>query len=162
MTRHIHNEWQWCCPKVHRECLKGWKAHGTRILVTSFKPKQKRIKMDIIQYFASTNVRDGEEKDDFYNRLSSSSRVCYRSRWSNVMAMGDLNVKMGSINTWYEECMGRPGLGEMNKNGERFAEFCASNSLVIGGSIFQLNRIHKATWVPTDNTTENRYTMNAY
>jgi hypothetical protein len=50
--------------------------------------------------------------------------------------MGDLNAKVGSSNAGYEEIMGQQGLEEMNENGERFADFCASNNLVIGGSIF--------------------------
>jgi len=49
--------------------------------------------------------------------------------------------------------MGRPGLGEMSDNGEKFTDFCALNGLVIGGSIFPHKRIHKVTWVSPDNST---------
>ena len=52
--------------------------------------------------------------------------------------------------------MGKQGLGEMNDNGERFANMCATNNFVIGGTIFQHKRIHKATWVSPDNLTENQ------
>nr|KAG5688778.1 hypothetical protein BaRGS_030647 [Batillaria attramentaria] len=44
----------------------------------------------------------------------------------------------------------------MNENGERFADFCALNQLVIGGSIFPHKRIHKATWRSPDHVTENQ------
>ena len=44
----------------------------------------------------------------------------------------------------------------MNDNGERFADLCASNQLVIGGSIFPHKRIHKATWISPDHVTENQ------
>jgi hypothetical protein len=71
------------------------------------------------------------------------------------MVIADLNAKVGSNSRGYEEFMGQQGPGEMNENGERFADFCASNSLVIGGSIFQHKRIYKATWVSSDHTTEN-------
>ena len=57
--------------------------------------------------------------------------------------MGDLNAKIGGDNKGYELVMGNHRLGEINENGEIFADFCASNDLVIGGSIFK--RIHKAT-----------------
>ena len=70
--------------------------------------------------------------------------------------MGDFNTKIGEDNTGYEEVMGRHGLGEMSDNGERFTDFCALNSLVIGGSIFPHKRIHKVTWVPPDNSMENQ------
>ena len=47
-------------------------------------------------------------------------------------------------NTGYEDIMGTHGLGQMNENGERFADLYAMNQLVIGGSIFPHKRIHKA------------------
>ena len=61
--------------------------------------------------------------------------------------MGDFNAKIGMDNTGYEDIMGTHGLGQMNENGERFADLCALNQLVIGGSIFPHKRIHKATWI---------------
>nr|KAG5711442.1 hypothetical protein BaRGS_025869 [Batillaria attramentaria] len=57
-----------------------------------------------------------------------------------TILMGDFNAKIGSDNTGYEDTMGTHGLGQMNENGERFADFCALNQLVIGGSIFPHKR----------------------
>ena len=34
----------------------------------------------------------------------------------------------------------------MNNNGERLADFCLNNDLVIGGTIFPHKNIHKLTW----------------
>ena len=62
-----------------------------------------------------------------------------------TLMMGDFNGKIGADNTGYDDIMGRPELGVMNENGERFADLCALNQLVIGGSIFPHRRIHKAT-----------------
>nr|KAG5704548.1 hypothetical protein BaRGS_031812 [Batillaria attramentaria] len=73
-----------------------------------------------------------------------------------TILMGDFNAKIGSDNTGYEDTMGTHGLGQMNENGERFADFCALNQLVIGGSIFPHKRIHKATWRSPDHVTENQ------
>lgn len=44
----------------------------------------------------------------------------------------------------------------MNENGERFADLCAFNNLVVSGSVFPYKRIHKATWVLPDHSTENQ------
>ena len=118
-----------------------------------FKTQQRKINIDIIQCYTPTNDSDDEEKDDFYNRLSTIFQSPPRRKI--VMVMGDLNAKVGSNNTGYKELMGLQGLGEMHENGERFAELFASNSLVIGGCIFQHKRIHKATWASSDHTTEN-------
>ena len=47
-----------------------------------------------------------------------------RSRRNLIVVMGDLNAKIGGDNEGYETVMGKEGLGEMNDNGERFADFC--------------------------------------
>ena len=48
------------------------------------------------------------------------------------------------------------GLGVMNDNGERVVNACAANNIVIGGSVFPHKRIRKATWVSSDQVTENQ------
>ena len=70
--------------------------------------------------------------------------------------MGDFNAKIGMDNLGYEDITGTHGLGQMNENGERFADLCALNQLVIGGSIFPHKRIHKATWISPNHVTENQ------
>jgi len=70
--------------------------------------------------------------------------------------MGDLNAKIGLDNTGRERIMGRHGLGCLNENGERFADLCAFNDLVIGGSIFPHKTIHKATWISPDGRSSNQ------
>ncbi|VDP08790.1 unnamed protein product, partial [Schistosoma margrebowiei] len=67
-----------------------------------------------------------------------------------IILMGDLNAKVGIDNTGYEDIMGQHGLDERNENEERFANLCVFNKLVIGGTIFQHKRIHKATWISPD------------
>ena len=52
--------------------------------------------------------------------------------------------------------MGQQSLGEMNDNGERFVDLCATSNLVIGGSLFQHRRIHKETWISSDLQTEDQ------
>lgn len=65
---------------------------------------------------------------------------------------GDFNAKIGTDNTGYEGTMGTYGLGQMNENGERFADLCALNQLVIGGSIFP----HKPHGDPQTTERENQ------
>ena len=54
---------------------------------------------------------------------------------------GDFNAKIGTDNTGYEGTMETHGLGQMNENGERFADPCALNQLVIGGSVFHTSHM---------------------
>ena len=62
----------------------------------------------------------------FYDKLSKPVTVI----------MGDFNANIGSDNQGYENVMRVHGLGVMNDNGERFVNACATNNIVIGGSVF--------------------------
>lgn len=110
--------------------------------------------MDVIQCYAPTNESDENIKEDFYNRLQTIIQA--RPRRKIIVTMGNFNAKIGQNNRGFEEIMGKEGLGEMNENGERFANLCATTNQVIGGSIFQHKRKHKATWVSPDLRTENQ------
>ena len=65
----------------------------------------------------------------------------------------DLNATIVKNNIVCVEVMGRHGLGEMNNNGEKLLDICASNKLIVGGSIFPHKNIHKAIWVSPDHVT---------
>lgn len=70
--------------------------------------------------------------------------------------MDDFNTKIGHDNTGYEKVMGQHGLGGINENGERFADLCTMNNLVIDGSISPHRRRHKANWVSPNLVTKNQ------
>ena len=140
--------------RTAQRALIGWEAHGSRIIRAAFRTKKKRINLNIIQCYAPTNDSEEEMKDEFYNQLQTILDKCPER--DVTILMGDFNAKVGEDNTGYEEVMGTHGLGEMSENGERFADTCALNKLVIGGSIFPHRRIHKATWVSPDHVTENQ------
>ncbi|CAH1248758.1 Hypp8389 [Branchiostoma lanceolatum] len=73
-----------------------------------------------------------------------------------TLVMGDLNAKVGSDYEGRESAMGRHGCGNINDNGERLVDFCLSNRLVIGGTIFPHKNIHKLTWNSPDGNTINQ------
>nr|KAG5701564.1 hypothetical protein BaRGS_024814 [Batillaria attramentaria] len=140
-------------PEAQRALI-GWEPVNSRIITAKFITKKKDINLNIIQCYAPTNDAEEEKKDDFYQQLQT---VIDRGGAKDMtILMGDFNAKIGSDNTGYEDTMGTHGLGQMNENGERFANFCALNQLVIGGSIFPHKRIHKATWRSPDHVTENQ------
>ena len=62
-----------------------------------------------------------------------------------TISIEDLNAKIAADNSGYEGVMGRHGLGEMDENGEMFSDLCASNGLVIKGSVSTHRRIYKTT-----------------
>ena len=140
-------------PEAQRALI-GWEPVSSRIITAKFTSKRKNINLHIIQCYAPTNDADDEKKDEFYLQLQAI--VEKASTKDMFMMMGDFNAKIGSDNTGYEDTMGTHGSGVMNDNGERFADLCANNQLVIGGSIFPHKRIHKATWISPDHVTENQ------
>ena len=136
------------------EALIGWEPVTSRIITAKFTTKKKDIRLNIIQCYAPTNDAKEKKKDDFYQQLQA---VVDRSGAKDItILMGDFNAKIGMDNTGYEDIMGTHGLGQMNENGERFADLCTLNQLVIGGSIFPHKRIHKATWISPNHVTENQ------
>ena len=140
-------------PEAQRSLI-GWEPVNSRIITAQFATQKDNIKLNIIQCYAPTNDAIEDKKDDFYDQLQS---VLDRQRAKDInILMGDFNAKIGSDNTGYEDIMGAHGLGQMNENGERFADLCSLNQMVIGGSIFPHKRIHKATWRSPDHVTENQ------
>ena len=63
------------------------------------------------------------------------------------MVMGDLNAKVGADRRTLEHVMGNQGIGIRNDNEERIVDFCNTNSLVIGGTVFQHKPCQKSSWV---------------
>ena len=101
------------------------------------------IKLNIVYGYAPIHEKTDETKEELYNQLHD---IMSSLGDKNInLIMGDFNAKIGSDNQWYENVMGVHGLGVMNDNGERFVNACATNNIVIGGSVFPQKIIHKAT-----------------
>ena len=140
--------------KEAQRALISWEPINSRIITAKFQTTHKKINLQVVQCYAPTNDTDDETKDQFYNQLHHILQS--RKEKDIMILMGDMNAKIGGNNNGYELIMGKEGPGTMNENGERFAEACADNNLVIGGSVFQHKNIHKITWVSADHITENQ------
>ena len=64
-----------------------------------------------------------------------------------IIFMGDLNAKVGADNSGSDRVMGRHRSGIINENGERLVEFCTTNYLVVGGTLFLIERSIKSQCV---------------
>ena len=141
--------------KEAQKALTEWEPIDSRIITATFKTGVDRLKIKVIQCYAPTNDAEETVKDNFYDRLQSVI-MSSRSKKEITVLMGDLNAKIGADNRGYERTMGRHGLGQMNENEEKFADFCAEHDLVIGGSCFPHKDVHKSTWVSPDQNTTNQ------
>ena len=137
------------------KALISWRPVSSRLITATFRAKQERILVRLIMCYAPTNEASDEVKDQFYGRPESVLGDNRPQRELTIL-MGNMNAKIGSCSIGYEDVMGTCGLGEMNNNGERFADLYAEHELVIGGSIFSLKRIYKATWISPNYTAENQ------
>lgn len=133
--------------------LISWEPINSWIITARFQTTHKRINFQAIQCYAPTNNTDDKLKNNFYNQLQ---HLLQARKEKDILLMGDMNAKVGNNNSGYELVMGKQGIGSMNENGERFADICADNNLVIGGTVFPHKFIHKATWISPDHTTENQ------
>ena len=69
-----------------------------------------------------------------------------------MVLLGDWNAKVGKRQVGEEGGLGKEALKCVrNDNGERFVEFCATNSLVITTTSFPHKDIHKYTWTSPRN-----------
>ncbi|CAH8512479.1 unnamed protein product [Heterobilharzia americana] len=113
------------------QALMQWEPISScRIMTARFNSKGRKVTIIQCQCYAPTNNAEQEKKEEFYRQLQSE--LDKTSVGDIKTLMGDMNAKLGGDNTVREQTMGREVLGEMNENGELFAEFCAFNDLVIG------------------------------
>ena len=132
--------------------LKEWEPISERIIFARFESKCQNT--TIIQVYAPTNDAEEGVKEDFYQQLQSAySKTKARDL---TMVIGDLNAKVGADDRNWEVSMGTHGEGVINENGEMFCDFCTSNGLVIGGTLFPHKKSHKLTWRSPDGITENQ------
>ena len=104
--------------------------------------------------YAPIEDANAEVKDAFYDQLQTVVESVHAH--DMLLILGDLNAKVGSDNTGREHVMGKHGIGTINDNGERLADFCEENNLLIGGTLFQHKHIHKTTWTSPYGTTKNQ------
>ena len=134
------------------KALLEWKPFGSRLLKARFHSKY--TKLSVLVCYAPTEDANAEVKDAFYDQLQTAVESVHAH--DLLLILGDLNAKVGSDNTGREHVMGKHGIGTINDNGERLADFCEENNLLIGGTLFQHKHIHKTTWTSPDGTTKNQ------
>ena len=49
---------------IAQSALIGWKRHGPRIITATFRTKERRINIDMIQCYAPANDNDDQDKED--------------------------------------------------------------------------------------------------
>ena len=88
----------------------------------------------IIKNFTPVNEVEEDMKEEFYYKLQATFNKTRRR--DLTLVMGNLNTKVGLDNKERELIMGTQGVGIINENRELFCNFCITNGLVIGRTLF--------------------------
>nr|XP_049705654.1 transposon TX1 uncharacterized 149 kDa protein [Helicoverpa armigera] len=98
----------------------------------------------LISAYAPTLQASPEDKDAFYEDLCHCLTTSNRS--DKLLLLGDFNARIGNNQNNWPDCVGLHGIGNMNENGQRLLEFCASHSLCITNTYFHTKAAHKVSW----------------
>ena len=108
--------------------------------------------MTSVVSYAPTDVAEAEEKDQFYQSFQDVLHISHAHDLQVVV--GDFSARVGNMRNGFELFLGPravPGPSIDNRQ-QRFLDTCASNNLVIGGSLFPHRLIHKYTWTSNAGT----------
>jgi len=138
--------------KAAKKSMIEWTTISERLITARFKSRY--TKLSVLRCYAPTNDAALEAKDTFYQQLQKALDDI--PSHDILLVTGDLNAKIGSSNKGRETILGKNGCGEINENGDRLANICGLNDLVIGGSILELREIHKLTRISLDGNVKNQ------
>lgn len=136
--------------KTIKHSLINWKPVSDRIIYARIQTKIKKV--SVLQCYAPTEMANNDDKDQFYEELTTTLLQCPRT--DIIILMGDFNAKCGSNKS---DSTGSHGLhNEINDNGHRLRSICSEFRLVIGGTLFPHKNIHKYTWTQPGNRAKNQ------
>lgn len=123
-------------------CIETPSCISERIMVLRLKSATGPV--TLISAYAPTLNADTDVKDNFYEDL----RVCLENVHASdkLLLLGDFNARIGNKSENWPECIGNHGIGNINENGQRLLELCASYSLCVTNTYFKSKPIHKVSW----------------
>ena len=115
----------------------------------------KHLNISVVVVYAPTEVASDNDKDEFYQQLSSVFDEL--PRHDLKLLLGDLNAQVTSDCSFLPGVIGGHSLhSSSNDNGTRLLDFCVAHQLTIGGTLFQHKDIHKGTWRSPNGRTVNQ------
>lgn len=85
----------------------------------------------LLHIYAPTETAEDQQKYSFYTQLQSIIDVVHSH--DLLIISGDMNVKIGRDNRYYEKVMGKYAIAARNNNGEGLCNICRNNEQVITG-----------------------------
>jgi len=107
--------------------------------------------MTVIVTYAPTENASDEEKDMFYDQLTSS--VSQVTPQDILIVLGDMNAVTGADRLAFNSIIGGFGSEMVNDNSHWFFSLCASSGFAGMGSWFHQRNMHRWTWYSNDGLT---------
>ena len=98
----------------------------------------------LLSVYAPTMDSSEEEKNTFYGSLEKAIQMTPRA--DRLFILGDFNARVGKDADLWPGVLGRFGIGKTNTNGDRLLHLCATQSLHITNTNFNLPEKSIATW----------------
>ena len=99
----------------------------------------------IINVYAPTMTNPVENKEAFYNQLTSVLRGIPHT--DKLLLIGDFNARIGRDNDKWPLVMGKHGIGKCNSNGELLLALCSEFELIVTNTMFKQKDERKTTWM---------------
>ena len=106
----------------------------------------------VIQVYVLTSNADEAEVAQFSEDLQDLLELTPKK--DVLFIIGYWNAKVRSLEI--AGVMGKFGLGVQNEAGQRLAEFCQENALIIANTLFQQHKRSLYTWTSSDGQYRNR------
>ena len=103
--------------EIYKSMIGWWPINDRMMMI---KISAQPFNMNIIQLYAPTSTHEGEEIDEFYDKIQHALQNVKSDEITIVM--GDLKAKIGEGS--HGDVVGRFGLGERNERGDRLVQFC--------------------------------------
>lgn len=128
-----------------------YRAINDRIMLIRFNTGP--CKLNMFQVYAPTSVADAQEREEFFQTLSS--HIERMPKKEITLVLGDFNSKVGKETISNGVC-GTHGLGNRNDSGEELIQFCQENEMIIANTWFQHHPRRIYTWISPDGKTKNQ------
>ena len=122
----------------------GCNLKNDRMISVRFQGKP--FNVTVIQAYAPTSNAEEAEIEQSYEDLQDLLELTPKK--DVLIIIGDWNAKVGSQEI--PEVTGKFGLGVQNEAGQRLADFCQENALVIANSLLQQHKRGLHTWTSPD------------
>ena len=104
----------------------------------------------VIAIYAPTNPKNQQQAssttDPFYADLQATINKVPKS--DMFLIIGDFNARVGQEqHRTSRNVVGPHAVDTINDNGERLADFCAINNLIICNTFFQHKPVHQKSWM---------------